>query len=285
VLEHLEGYRRSRPVRIGNAAATQEQLDIYGEVLRAAYLHYRRDPGCPGSTPTPDKDAWRLLCYLVDEAAAHWQEAGRGMWEMRSEPRHFLYGKLMCWAALDAGIRLAHDHHLAAPLDRWERTREAIRAAILDKGFDRRLGAFTQAFGSSTLDATALVIPRSGFLPPTDTRVLSTIEQIQSRLMQDGLIYRYRTSDGLPDDEGTFTLCTFWLVDALALANRVDEARSLFEQMLARANDVGLFAEEIDRSSGQQLGNFPQGFSHMALIGAAVNLARAQAATTRPAQG
>jgi GH15 family glucan-1,4-alpha-glucosidase len=183
----------------------------------------------------------------------------------------------MCWAALDSGLRLARDFGLDAPLDRWHSTRDQIRQAILERGYDRQLGAFTQAFGSSTLDASALVIPRIGFLPPTDPRVRSTVQQIQRRLTRDGLVYRYRTTDGLAGGEGTFTLCTFWLVDALALGGRLDEAHALFERAAGCANDVGLLAEEIDPDSGEQLGNFPQGFSHLALIGAAVNLAKAAA--------
>jgi GH15 family glucan-1,4-alpha-glucosidase len=163
---------------------------------------------------------------------------------------------------------------LEAPTDRWERARDDIRKAILERGYNEKVGAFTQSFDSSTLDASTLVIPRIGFLPPKDQRVQSTIAQIQQRLTHDGLVYRYRTEDGLAGGEGTFTLCTFWLVDALALSGRLDEARALFERTMGYANDLGLLSEEIDPGSGQQLGNFPQGFSHLALIGAAVNLAK-----------
>ncbi|MBV9328599.1 MAG: glycoside hydrolase family 15 protein [Chloroflexi bacterium] len=283
-LEHLSGYRDSRPVRVGNAAAEQRQLDIFGEVLRAAALHYRRgdeaadDGHALGARPRPpSNEDWSLLRDLVDRAAEHWDENGNGIWEVRGGPQPFLYGKLMCWAALDSGIRLAGEFHLDAPRDRWQKTRDEIRSAILQRGYDTSIGAFTQAFGSSALDATALVIPRIGFLPPTDPRVQSTVEQIRKRLSKDGLVYRYRTKDGLAGGEGTFTLCTFWLVDALALGGRLDEARKLFEHTLAYANDVGLLAEEIDPGARGLLGNFPQGFSHLALIGAAVNLAKAAA--------
>jgi GH15 family glucan-1,4-alpha-glucosidase len=274
VLDHLEGYRGSRPVRIGNAAADQRQLDIFGEVLRAAALYYR-DGGDARSTATPSAEAWELLRDLVERAAEHWDESGSGIWEVRGGAQPFLYGKLMCWAALDAGIQLAREHRLDGPLDRWWATREEIRGAILERGYDTRLGAFTQAFGSSTLDATALVIPRIGFLPSTDPRVRSTVDQIRRHLTKDGLVYRYRTQDGLAGGEGTFTLCTFWLVDALALGGQLDGAHELFERTVGFANDVGLLAEEIDPETREQLGNFPQGFSHMALIGAAVNLAKA----------
>jgi alpha,alpha-trehalase len=283
LLNHLDGYRGSRPVRIGNAAADQHQLDIFGEVLRAAALHYRGasnaahvgDPANNMRKEQPADEAWEVLRELVERAAEHWDESGSGIWEVRGGPQPFLYGKLMCWAALDSGVRLARDHGLEAPVDRWQHTREEIRQAILEQGYDAHLGAFTQAFGSSTLDASALVIPRIGFLPPTDPRFTSTVDQIRQHLTRDGLVYRYRTQDGLAGGEGTFTLCTFWLVDALALGGRLGEARELFERVLGYANDLGLLAEEIDPENSEQLGNFPQGFSHLALIGAAVNLAKA----------
>jgi GH15 family glucan-1,4-alpha-glucosidase len=210
----------------------------------------------------------------VNRAAEHWQESGSGIWEVRGGPQSFLYGKLMCWAALDSGIRLAQTHKLQAPLESWHQARDQLRQAIQERGYDDRIGAFTQSFGSSTLDATALVIPRIGFLPASDHRVLSTIEQVRQHLTSDGLVYRYRTADGLAGGEGTFTLCTFWLVDALALSGQLDEAHELFERVLSYANDLGLLAEEIDPETREQLGNFPQGFSHLALIGAAVNLAK-----------
>jgi alpha,alpha-trehalase len=284
LLDHLEGYRGSRPVRIGNAAANQRQLDIFGEVARAAALHYRHGSNDPHEGQTadgsrrrqhPSHEGWDLLRELIERAAEHWDESGSGIWEVRGGPQPFLYGKLMCWAALDSGVRLARDHGLEAPVDRWERTREQIRQAILERGYDAHLGAFTQAFGSSTLDASALVIPRIGFLPPTDPRFRSTVEQIRRHLTRDGLVYRYRTEDGLAGGEGTFTLCTFWLVDALALGGRLEEAHELFQRTVGYANDLGLLAEEIDPDNSEQLGNFPQGFSHLALIGAAVNLAKA----------
>jgi GH15 family glucan-1,4-alpha-glucosidase len=272
ILDHLEGYRRSRPVRIGNAAADQRQFDIYGDVLRAAALQYSP----PVARHAPSQEAWAVLRDLVQRAADNWDQAGNGIWEVRGGPQPFLYGRLMCWAALQAGERLATTYGLEAPLEAWRTVREEVRQAILEHGYDPELGAFTQAAGSSTLDASSLIIPRIGFLPPTDPRVQSTIEAIRKHLTGNGLVYRYRSPDGLPGREGAFTMCTFWLVDALALSGRTDEARALFEQVLDDANDVGLLAEEIDPETGELLGNFPQGFSHLALIGAAVNLAKVE---------
>ena len=271
-LTHLAGYRGSRPVRVGNAAATQRQLDIYGEVLSAAYLHLRHGRHEHDAAAA----SWPLLRALVEQAAEHWREPDNGIWEVRGGPRDFLYSKLMCWVALDRGIRIAREDGLDAPFDRWRQTRRDIREAILSQGYSERVGAFTQAFGSDDLDATALVIPRIGFLPATDPRFLSTLDRIQEQLVgSDGFVHRYCTADGLPGGEGSFTLCSLWLVDALALAGRVDQARALFERILGRANDLGLFSEEFASSTGELLGNYPQGFTHLGLIGAAVNLAKA----------
>jgi alpha,alpha-trehalase len=280
-LGHLRGYCGSQPVRIGNGAARQNQLDIYGDVLTAAYLHFRGAPGAPISTvATPqerpmDPDTWAILRPLVEQAARRWQEPDNGIWEVRGGPQQFLYSRLMCWAAVDRGVRLAEHYGLPAPLDEWRQTRTAIHDAILTEGYNAGCGAFTQAFGSNVLDASALYIPLVGLLPPTDQRVQSTVERIRNDLTRDGLVYRYRAGDGLPGGEGTFSLCSLWLVDNLALGGRLDEAHDLFERILSFANDVGLLSEEIAPSTGQMLGNFPQGFTHMAVIGAAVNLAKA----------
>ncbi|HLI26880.1 MAG TPA: glycoside hydrolase family 15 protein [Chloroflexota bacterium] len=279
-LDHLEGYRGSRPVRVGNAAATQQQQDIYGEVLTTAYLYYRPESGAhtthgQPAQHRPGAESWQLLSYLVEQAASRWSEPGAGIWEMRGPPQHFLYSKLLCWAALDRGIRLATEFGLPAPLARWHATREAIRAAILEQGWNPRRGAFTQAFGSDALDASALALPRVGFLPASDPRVRATVAAIQRELAADGLVRRYRAPDGLPGSEGAFLLCSFWLVDALAYEGRVDEARALFERLTRYGNDLGLFSEEVDARDGSLLGNFPQGFTHLALIGSAVNLAAA----------
>jgi alpha,alpha-trehalase len=264
-LDHLEGYRQSTPVRIGNAAAAQRQLDIYGEVLRAAALHYHVRHADPHA-------AWPVLSGLVEQAAADWQDTGHGIWEARTGPAQYTYGKLMCWAALDAGVKLASEYHLQAPIEKWCSARDEVRQAILEHAYDDSLGTFTQSFGSQTLDASSLVIPRIGFLPPTDPRVVSTVHQLQDKLTRHGLAYRYRAPDGLRGSEGTFTLCTFWLADALALTGQLEDAHAVFTRGLDACNDLGLLAEEVDPTNGDQLGNFPQGFSHLALIGAAVDL-------------
>jgi GH15 family glucan-1,4-alpha-glucosidase len=281
-LHHLEGYECSRPVRVGNAAAKQLQLDIYGEVLTAAYLYFtlrigkrEEDKRQFSTRERLLKHDWPLLRGLVDRTVQRWQESDDGIWEVRGGPQPFLYSRLMCWAALDRGIRLAKEHSLKAPLKRWESAREAIRQAVLTDGFNRDVGAFTQAFGSSALDASALLIPRTGFLPATDARVQSTIESIKLRLANNGLVYRYRSQDGLSGSEGVFISCTFWLIDALALSGRLDEAHDLFERVSGCANDLGLLSEEFDADGDELLGNFPQGFTHMALINAAINLAKA----------
>jgi GH15 family glucan-1,4-alpha-glucosidase len=287
-LDHLEGYRRSRPVRIGNGAADQLQLDIYGEVLNAAAVRFRCGVGIAARAGRlrdrrlrpPRPEVWAYLRSLVDQAAAEWRQLDRGIWEVRGGPRQFLYSRLLCWVALDRGIRLARCYGLDAPLGEWTRRRRQIRRAILTHGYNPEVGAFVQSFGSATLDASALVIPRVGFLPPTDPRVLSTVRRVQEQLMRDGLVYRYRaeeTDDGLPGGEGAFVICSFWMVDALALAGQVDEAQALFESLIGRANDLGLLSEEVDPATGELLGNFPQGFSHLGLIVSAVNLARARA--------
>ena len=275
-LRGLQGYRCSTPVRVGNAAAGQRQLDIHGDVLTAAYLHFQAaEPGSPARREGPSPETWALLRRLVDQAAEHWREPDNGIWEVRGGRQEFLHSRLMCWAALDRGIRIAREYSLPAPLGTWERARAAIRKAILERGYNAQSGAFTQAFGSPALDASALAVPLVGFLPPTDPRVVSTVERVRADLSRRGLIHRYHTPDGLPGGEGAFALCNFWLVDALALGGRLDEAHDLFERVVSYANDVGLMSEEIDPVTGELLGNFPQGFTHLALIRAAVNLAKA----------
>jgi GH15 family glucan-1,4-alpha-glucosidase len=280
-LEQLAGYRCSRPVRVGNAACGQKQLDIYGEVLSAALLYFGSgigdrkadEPAGPRTRRLLDED-WPLLRELVHTACSRWNEPDRGIWEMRGEPQHFLYSKLMCWVAVDRGVRLAEAYGLEGPVADWRRERQAIRAAVLERGFDERRGTFVQAFDSTALDASALVMPRIGFLSAQDPRFHSTVEVLQKELGGDGLVYRYRGGDALPGDEKTFALCSFWLVDALALGDRLQEAHDLFERVLGYASDLGLFSEEIDPAGGELLGNFPQGFTHMGLINAAVNLAK-----------
>lgn len=274
VLEHLEGYAQSGPVRVGNAAAAQRQLDIYGEVLDAAYACVT------GMNAGPHPEFGGVLGWLADRAAVDWDLPDQGIWEVRTGPRHFLYSKLMCWVALDRALKLAERGVIHGNTRAWQDARDAVRSAILTRGFDLAVNAFTQSFGSPALDASALVIPLIGFLPANDPRVTGTIDAIQRQLTRDGLVYRYLTEDGLPGGEATFVLCSFWLVDALALAGRVEEAQRVFERVVSYANDVGLLAEEVDPATRQLLGNFPQGFAHLALIRSAHRLARASAPST-----
>lgn len=273
VLEHLEGYRGSRPVRTGNAAAGQLQLDVYGEVLDAASLHFTR------SERPMDVAEWELFRDLADRAARRWREPDQGIWEVRGGPRQFLYSKLLCWVAVDRALKLAQTRRLEGDLEGWRRARTEIRQVIESQGYNPEVGAFTQVLGDRTLDASALVIPLVGFLPATDPRVRSTVEQVRSQLTHGGLVYRYhpdQAADGVAGREATFALCSFWLVDALALDGRVAEARALFERVIGYANDVGLLAEEIDPGTRALLGNFPQGFTHLGLIRAAISIARAE---------
>ncbi len=272
LLDHLEGYRSSRPVRIGNAAAVQTQRDAEGHALDAVVL-------CLERLPRPVRpQLWNLLRELADCAARGWREPDHGPWELRGEPRHFLYSKLYCWVALDRALRLAEDVGLEGNLELWRRERQQIREAIVAEGYCESVGAYTQSFGSTTVDASALTMSLVGFLPATDPRSLSTVEQVRGQLGHHGLLYRYLNDDGLPGREGCFTLCSFWLVSNLAQAGRVEEAKDLFEHICGYANDLGLLAEEIDPDSGELLGNFPQGFTHLGLIRAALHIAEAERA-------
>ncbi|MGH2604078.1 MAG: glycoside hydrolase family 15 protein, partial [Dehalococcoidia bacterium] len=239
VLDHLDGYRASRPVRVGNAAADQRQLDIFGAVLDAAHLHFTTTDRRPSPT------GWQLFRDLAERAARRWREPDHGIWEVRGPQRHFLYSKLLCWVALDRAERIAMRHGLDGDTERWRATAAEIRDAILGAGYDDGLGAFTQALDHPVLDASALAIPLVGLLPATDPRVQSTVARIRERLSVNGLVYRYATdqaNDGVAGGEATFALCTFWLVDNLALAGRPDEARQLFERITGYANDVGLLS-------------------------------------------
>ncbi|HET8656093.1 MAG TPA: glycoside hydrolase family 15 protein [Longimicrobiaceae bacterium] len=268
-LDHLDGYRGSRPVRIGNAAAHQKQHDTYGELLNGAYELVRRQAEI-------QPDVWEFLSYLADRACQAWRKPDKGIWEVRGHPRHFTYSKVMVWVALDRAVRLAERRQLSGNVDGWRRSCGIVRDLVLKRGYNAELGAFVQSFGSDVLDASNLLIPQVGFLPANDPRVLGTIDRTLERLTVNGLVYRYFSADGLPGGEGAFGLCTFWLVNALALAGRVDKAREIFEGVLGRANHVGLFAEEIDPHSGEFLGNFPQGFTHLGLVNSALYLAHAE---------
>jgi alpha,alpha-trehalase len=269
-LPHLAGWRGSRPVRVGNAAWTQRQIDVYGELLGAA----QRLVDQLGQL---DLVTRQFLVAAADTAASRWPEKDQGIWEIRGEPRDFLYSKLMCWVALDRAIALAD--HLGAE-DRvgdWTAVRDEIRAAILERGWNDRVGAFTQTFGSEDLDASSLMLAITGFLPGDDPRMKATIDATAQRLTDErGLVYRYLAADGLGSQEGTFLLCTFWLAQAQALAGDVDPATATFERALAAINDVGLLAEEVDRTTGEMIGNFPQAFSHVGLINAAYAITEAR---------
>jgi len=275
-LPHLEGWRDSRPVRVGNGAWNQQQVDVYGELLGAA--HQLRD-----YLEGIDETTRGFLVACADAAAVRWHEADQGIWEVRGEPRHFLYSKVMCWVALDRAIAMAGLLHAEHRIDTWKRTRDEIHQAVLERGWSDSAHAFTQSFGSDELDASNLMLAIVGFLPPTDPRILATLDAIDDRLTDErGLVYRYRTEggvDGLAGEEGTFLLCTFWLAEALALAGQVERARQVFDRAARYCNDVGLLAEEVDPVSGELLGNFPQAFSHIGLINAAWAISQGPART------
>jgi alpha,alpha-trehalase len=266
VLPHLAGWRGSRPVRVGNGAWSQQQIDVYGELLAAA--HRLAD-----QITVVDEDLRGFLVALADSTAHRWREPDQGIWEVRGEPRHFLYSKVMCWVALDRAIKLAGKLHATDRVDGWKAARDEIWQTVLRDGWNDSAGAFTQYFGSQALDASNLMMPIVGFLPADDPRMLATIDAIADRLSDEhGLVYRYRTEDGvdgLAGAEGTFLLCTFWLAQALAMAGRLDRARAVFARATSFVNDVGLLAEEVDPATGELLGNFPQAFSHIGLINAA----------------
>ncbi|MDP2949981.1 MAG: glycoside hydrolase family 15 protein [Chloroflexota bacterium] len=271
VLDHLEGYRGSRPVRVGNAAAKQFQLDIYGEVLLSFASYYRAGGHI-------DDALWRLTETLVEAAVNNWRLPDHGIWEVRAEPRHFVYSKLMCWVAVDRGIRLAKALGRPADVQRWQQARRAIREDILANAWSERAGAFGQSYGSDVLDASLLFMPIVGFLSAKDPRMESTIMRIQQELSVNGLVRRYlpwQVDDGLGSDEGTFTMCTLWLVGCLIQLGRLEEAQRLFERVISLSNHVDLFSEMVDAESGEFLGNYPQAFTHIALIHTTRNLDRA----------
>jgi GH15 family glucan-1,4-alpha-glucosidase len=270
-LDWLGGYEGSAPVRIGNAAYTQHQLDVYGEIMDA--LHLARRAGI-----APSDDAWRVQQALLAFLETDWRKPDEGIWEVRGPRRHFTHSKIMAWVAMDRGIKAVEELGLEGPVDRWRQLRQKIHDQICREGYDTQLGAFVQYYGAKQLDASLLMAPLVGFLPPTDPRMKSTVEAIQQGLVRDGFVDRYITRpevDGLPPGEGAFLICTFWLADNLALQGRYDEALDFFERVLDVRNDVGLLSEEYDPSAGRLVGNFPQALSHLGLINTARNLSRA----------
>jgi len=274
-LGSLSGYQGSKPVRVGNKASTQFQLDVFGEALDTALTAARN--------ALPREVGWDpdLMLAIVDHLETVWEEPDSGIWEVRGPRRHFTHSKVMAWVAFDRAIRLAEEHHIL-PADRvahWTRLRDRIHAEVCDKGFDPQINSFTQYYGSTLLDASLLMLAPVGFLDSGDPRIAGTVAAIQQRLVEDGFVRRYQSDggvDGLTGPEGTFLMTTFWLADNLALMGRSGEARHIFERLLGMRNDVGLLSEEYDPSTGGMLGNFPQAFSHVALINTAANLSMAK---------
>jgi GH15 family glucan-1,4-alpha-glucosidase len=272
-LDFLAGYEGSRPVRVGNAAAGQLQLDVYGEVMDA--LYQARRLGVP-----PDEWSWELQRTMLDWLEGGWHQPDEGIWEVRGGRRDFTYSKVMAWVAFDRGVKMIENLGRDGPVERYRAQRDAIHAEVCRKGWNAHKRAFTQSYGDDALDASALLIPIVGFLPPSDPRVRDTVAAIERELMHDGLVLRYRTdrksADGLSGREGAFLACSFWLADAYSVLGEEEKARVLFERLLALRNDVGLLAEEYDPVARRQLGNFPQAFSHLALVNTAFNLTRGQ---------
>jgi len=270
-LEWLPGYRNSRPVRIGNAASDQLQLDVFGEVADAMYQAKMRDlPSIEGG--------WEHTLSLMSHLAQIWKDPDEGIWEVRGPRQQFVHSKVMAWLAFDRTIKRGEARERKAPYAEWRKIRDAIHSQVCEQGFDRELGSFVQAYGSKTLDASLLRIPVVGFLPPQDERVRGTVAAIERELMMDGLVLRYRTEetkDGLPVGEGAFLPCSFWYADNLLLLGRIEEAKALFDRLIGLCNDVGLLAEEYDPRAKRMLGNFPQAFSHVALVNTALRLAQA----------
>jgi GH15 family glucan-1,4-alpha-glucosidase len=272
-LPWLPGFQSSRPVRIGNAAFSQFQLDVFGEVVDATYQAWRMGV-------QHDGDVWRVEKALLAYLESAWKEPDEGIWEVRGPRRHFTHSKVMAWVALDRAVKAVEQFGLDGPLDRWRAIRDTIHREVCAQGFDARQGAFVQSYGSRLLDASLLMLPLVGFLPASDPRIRGTVEAIERQLTHDGFVSRYDTVpdvDGLPPGEASFLLCSFWLVDNLALLGRHDDARRLFERLLSVRNDVGLLAEGYDTRRGRQAGNFPQAFSHVGLINSALNLSRSRA--------
>jgi GH15 family glucan-1,4-alpha-glucosidase len=274
-VDWLSGYEKSAPVRVGNAAHQQYQLDVYGEVVDS--MHQSRHMGID-----EDPNAWEVQRAILEFLETGWREPDEGIWEVRGGRQHFVHSKVMAWVAFDRAVKGVEEFGLEGPVERWRDCRDEIHAEVCAKGFDATRNSFTQFYGSKSLDASTLMIPLVGFLPATDPRMTSTIEAIERELMTDGFVRRYASAegvDGLPPGEGVFLPCSFWLADNLALLGRADEARALFERLAALVNDVGLLSEEYDPTSGRMLGNFPQAFTHVSLVNTASNLS----SITRPA--
>jgi len=272
----LPGYEGARPVRIGNGAHGQIQIDVYGEVMDALYQAQRG--GLAGS-----EDAWNLLQGFLGHLATIWREPDRGIWESRRPPRHFTFSKVMAWVAFDRGAKIAGEFGLKGPVERWSAVAREIHDDVCSNGFDEELGSFVQSYGSKWLDGSLLLIPTTGFLPLDDRRILGTVRAIEDRLLRDGFVMRHdpaETETGLAHGEGAFIACSFWLVDALIMTGRADEAQRLFERLLKLRNDVGLLSEEYDVAARRLVGNFPQAFSHIALVNSAYNLVR----SSKPAE-
>lgn len=276
-LKHLKGYRNSHPVRVGNAAARQQQLDVYGELLQCIYLFVTHEAFARERQPFI-KEIWRLVRQIADHVSRVWRQPDSGLWEMRGKERHFVDSKALCWAALDRAIKIAEMMHGEADIAGWKRERDAVYRSIMENGYNSKIGAFVQSYGSEALDASALRLPIIGLVGAGDPRMISTVRQIERQLVRKGLVYRYRgVSDGVAGEEkGTFAMCTFWLIDSYVLLGRLREAEDLFGHVLSFQNDVGLFSEEIDPDNGEQLGNFPQAFTHISLINSAARMEAAR---------
>jgi len=271
ILDHLHGYEGARPVRIGNDAYSQRQHDVWGAMLDSVYLHTK-------SRDRLDDRLWPILKHQVDSAIKYWREPDRGMWEVRGDPKHFTSSKIMCWVALDRGTRLARLREEFDLAEAWQRVADEIHADVLEHGVDSR-GVFTQHYDTDALDASLLLVPLVRFLPPEDQRVKATVMAIAEELTVDGLVLRYRTGetdDGLSGEEGSFTICSFWLVSAFSEIGEHERARQLCEKLLSFASPLNLYAEELDPRSGRHLGNFPQAFTHLALINAVIHVIRAE---------
>ncbi len=268
-LPWLSGFVGSAPVRIGNDAVKQLQLDVYGEVMDS--LSLARESGL-----SPKPDVWALQTALMDFLRTNWRQPDEGLWEVRGGRRHFVHSKVMAWVAADRAVRSLERHpELDGDLDGWRALRDEVHQEVCEKGYDAERNTFTQSYGSRELDAALLLIPRVGFLPPDDPRVIGTIDAVREELAHGGFLRRYSTDDavdGLPGGEGTFLVCSFWLADALYMTGRTKEARELFERLAGLANDVGLLSEEFDPVTGRHLGNFPQAFSHIGLVNTALAL-------------